>query len=361
MVLTVTANGESYPVHIDEGGFAGLGASIRSRFPSLERVVCIVDGAVEAAHGAAIASGLRGMDAPMVSVVGGEGAKTIATWERVVHSVLDCGVDRRTPIVAIGGGSVGDLAGFVAASVMRGVPLVQVPTTLLAMVDSSVGGKTGLNAPQGKNLIGAFHQPSLVHIALGALPTLPEPEYRSGLGEVVKHAVLGDRALFDFCNTQANAVGARDPAGVRYMVTASVNLKAAIVAEDVREQGWRSVLNLGHTVGHAVETIQSRKQRPIPHGMCVGMGLFAEVYWSEQRGECPAGTARRVQDTLLKLGLPDLPEEFDINAALDVVKFDKKVRRGTLTTAVVEDVGRVRLASVSEDEFPAMFSAFEDA
>ena len=358
MRLTVDTGLERYPVVIDKGTLGTVGASIGEVFPNLERVICIVDEAVLETH---MPGRLGRLETEVIAVPGGEQSKSISAWQRLVGQVLDCSIDRATPIVAVGGGSIGDLAGFVAATVLRGVPLIQVPTTLLAMVDSSVGGKTGLNTRHGKNLVGAFHQPVLVHIGLQTLDTLSELEYQSGLGEVVKHAVLGDAELFDFCLQHGDEIRRRDPACIERMVSSSIRLKASIVGQDVREAGLRAVLNLGHTVGHAIEAIGLTQNAAVPHGHCIAMGVFAEVYWSEQRGSCPPGTTERVRELIGRMGLPVMPEKFDLSAALRALQFDKKVRRGTLSTAVVESVGRVRLAEVGVEEFPALFRAFEEA
>ncbi len=349
----------NYPVVLGDS-LQGLGSSIRSVFPLVRRVIVIADAFVGTHYAESI---WRTMDESaiqfeQIDVPAGEGCKTVQVWEDTVERVLELGVDRTTPIVALGGGSLGDLAGFVAATVMRGVPLVQVPTTLLAMVDSSVGGKTGLNTKHGKNLVGSFYQPSLVFAPLTTLFTLSDQEYLSGLGEVIKHGVLGDSALFEICRERANEI--RMPDTLRELVKRSVELKAAIVAQDERESGLRAILNLGHTVGHAIEKVSIDHGAPIPHGVCVAMGVYAEVRWAEEVGECEAGTADSVGDVMQGLGLPLRPENVDIDALIQSVKFDKKLRRGTLATAVVEAVGRVRLAEVKEADIRTMFSSLED-
>jgi len=359
--LTVETRSQAYPVHLRDGGLEGLGACIREVFPASNRLICIVDQRVQELFGQTLEASLQSFEAHFIVVSGGENAKVVSEWERLVLRALDLGVDRATPIVAIGGGSVGDLAGFVAATVMRGVPLVQVPTTLLSMVDSSVGGKTGINTRHGKNLIGAFHQPSLVYAGMETLITLPEEEFLSGLGEVVKHAVLGDETLFEVCRDRSEEIGQRQQGVLRELVRASIELKASVVSKDEKEHGIRSVLNLGHTVGHAIEKVAIDDGCPIPHGLCVGMGVAAEVAWAEAEGVCHEGTSAAVRSVLTGLGLPVRPKRFGIEAALAAVRFDKKVRRGTLTTAMVERVGRVRLVEISQEEIRAMFHALEDA
>jgi 3-dehydroquinate synthase len=361
MRLTVDASGQSYPVHLQDGGLEGLGACVREAFPAASRLICIVDERVQELFGRTLAVSLQDFDAQFLVVSGGEDAKTVAEWERLVLEALELGVDRATPIVAVGGGSIGDLAGFVAATVMRGVPLIQVPTTLLSMVDSSVGGKTGVNTRHGKNLIGAFHQPSLVYAAMDTLLSLTDEQFLSGLGEVVKHAVLGDEALFEVCRDRRVEIRQRKRSVLKELVRASIELKASVVAEDEKEHGIRAILNLGHTVGHALEKVAFDDGCPIPHGLCIAMGVAAEVAWAESMGGCRQGTSGAVRSVLTGLGLPVRPDRFDLESALRAVRFDKKVRRGTLTTAMVERVGRVRLVSVSQTEVRAMFHALEDA
>jgi len=362
MRLMVEAGSEAYPVVVSRNGLKGLGACIRTEMSTVSRCIIIADRRVQDHYGTDLETSLTeaGIDFSCLAIEGGENAKTIGVWTQLVGQVLDLGIDRSTPVLAFGGGSIGDLAGFVAATVMRGVPLIQVPTTLLSMVDSSVGGKTGVNTRHGKNLVGSFYQPHLVYAPIDTLLTLSSAEYRSGLGEVIKHAVLGDRQLFGLCRDRAGDVRGRDLDVIGELVGASVRLKASVVAKDERERGLRAVLNLGHTVGHAIEKVAMDSDTPIPHGVCVGMGLHAEVSWSERMGLGEPGITKAVGGVLMGLDLPIRPEGADIGAALKAVRFDKKVRRGTLTTAAVEEIGRVRLVQVGEAEIPAMFHSLED-
>ena len=357
MRLTVDLPQQSYPVFLEPGGLDGLGQAVLNVMGDIDRVVVVSDATVwshlsEQCIASFDAAGIRSD----VCLIGcGETEKTVATWTRLVEELLDLAVDRATPVIAVGGGLVGDVAGFAAASVMRGMPLVQVPTTLLSMVDSAVGGKTGVNTRHGKNMLGAFHQPALVYSAMSVLSSLHAREFRSGLGEVVKHALLGDEALFEKCEQGAARILAREPEILTDVVGSCVRVKAGVVAQDERESGWRAVLNLGHTVGHAIEATLIGTERAIPHGVCVAFGLVAETAWAERIGACPVGTVDRLRALLDSLGIPPCPPDLDAEMVLQQVVFDKKVRRGKLRTAVVEGVGSVRLTEVAVDEVQDLF------
>ncbi len=357
MQLSVDLPEQSYPVFIEPGGLEGLGRAVVDVLGHVDRVIIVSDSTVWPMVAEECDASLRaaGVTAAHCIIGCGESVKSIATWSRVLEQVLDLGVDRSTPIVAVGGGLVGDLAGFVAATAMRGLPFIQVPTTLLAMVDSSVGGKTGVNTRHGKNMVGAFYQPRLVYAAMSLLGSLSQEDFRSGLGEVVKHALLADAALFALCEEGADAICARQPSILTEVVAACVRIKASVVAQDERESGWRAVLNLGHTVGHAIEATLIGTPQAMPHGLCVAIGLVAETAWAERISACPEGTTERLAALLAALGLPQCPSDLDVPAVLAQVKFDKKVRRGRLQTAVVEDVGRVRLAEIGGAEVEGLF------
>ena len=357
MRLSVELPTQAYPVLIEPGGLAGLGSALVDVLGEVPRVVVVSDPTVWAIGGEDCLASFNavGIETEVCLIGCGETQKTVETWTTLVNTLLDFGVDRSTPVIAVGGGLVGDVAGFAAATVMRGVPFVQVPTTLLAMVDSSVGGKTGVNTRHGKNMVGAFHQPSLVYSAMGMLQTLSSQEFQSGLGEVVKHALLGDRVLFEQCERHAEDIRARDTARMTELVGACVRLKANVVSQDEREGGWRAVLNLGHTVGHAIEASLIGTDKALPHGVCVAFGLVAETAWAEGIGACPKGTSDRLRGLLDGLGLPRCPTDLDVESVLQQVMFDKKVRRGKLRTAVVEDVGRVRLTEVDAREVRDLF------
>jgi len=355
--MSVELGERSYPVVVTGEGFQGLGEALLSVLPLTQRVVVVTNDTVWPLFAESITASIamKGISVVPIVLPDGEQEKSMARWRDLVVQMLDLGIDRQTPVLAVGGGVVGDLAGFAAATVMRGVPFVQVPTSLLSMVDSSVGGKTAINTRHGKNLVGAFHQPRLVYVSTKALDHLPENEFRSGLGEVVKHGVLADPVLFERCRTEGSSIMRREPDIIQDLVARSIEVKAKVVAEDERESGWRAVLNLGHTVGHAIETTLMGSSNALPHGICVAIGVVAEVAWAKEQGACTQKTVTAVRDVFDGLNLPTTPPAVDVGTVLDAVRFDKKVRRGTLTIPVVEEIGRVRLVDVKLDDCPDLF------
>ncbi len=326
--------------HVLDAAGARLGA-LGARAAAL-----VTDETVSGLHADAVASrleraGLRGV---RVTVPPGEGSKAMPQLERVLNELLEGRIERGDIVVALGGGVVGDLAGFAAATLRRGVRLVQIPTTLLAQVDSSVGGKTGINAPAGKNLIGAFHQPSLVLADTALLDTLPARELRAGYAEVVKYGLIDDPAFFSWCEENGAAVLAggdvRDHA-----VAVSCRAKAAVVVEDEREEGRRALLNLGHTFGHALERIVGYDGTRLVHGEAVAIGLALAFGFSAAMGLCDRDEAERVARHLASLGLPtrlaDVPGGFGSpEAILDAMAQDKKVKAGRLTFILARGIGR---------------------
>src|SRR5438128_5476184 len=248
---------------------------------------------------------------------------------------LECGRD--CAVIAVGGGVVGDVAGFVAATYLRGVPHVQVPTSLLAMIDSSIGGKTGVDVPAGKNLLGAFHQPRLVIADLDVLGTLPPVQLAAGMAEAVKHGAIADAAYFAFLEREAAAVTARDPAALERVVRRSVEIKAEVVAADEREAGRRAILNFGHTVGHAIE---ATAKFAVLHGEAVAIGMAYEARLAEALGVAEAGTARRIRGLLEGYGLPvELPDTATVDGLVAAMQLDKKTRDGTVRFALPRAVG----------------------
>jgi 3-dehydroquinate synthase len=298
-------------------------------------VVIISDETVWAAQGARLRA--SGLDLVPVLVPAGEASKSWARLETVCDRLLDLGVERSDTILAFGGGMVGDLAGFAASVLKRGCAWVQVPTTLLAQVDSSVGGKTAINSAAGKNLIGAFHQPSAVLIDPLTLDTLPDRELRAGYAEVVKYALIGDPEFFDWCEANAAALLAGDPQARLHAIETCVRAKAAIVAEDEREtSGRRALLNFGHTFGHAIEA-----ETGMLHGEAVAIGMAMAFRRSVDRGFCPAGEADRAIAHLESVGLPtntDVPAE----RLAERMRHDKKGGALVLTRGIGQAfLGRV--------------------
>jgi len=358
-VIEVESGAGSYPVHLVEGGLEGLGEALSARLRP-RRALLVTNPVVGALYGQAAEASLEaaGWEVRRAEVPDGEARKDLDTWEKLVTDALALGVDRATPLVALGGGVTGDLAGFAAATLLRGLPLVQVPTTLLAMVDSSVGGKTGVNTPRGKNLVGAFHAPILVYAALGTLATLPAEELRCGLGELVKHGLL-DADLFALLEREAEALAVGDPAALARVLGPGLRVKADIVARDEREEGDRALLNLGHTVGHAIETAAGHGA--LRHGEAVAMGLLAELRWAAGEGHCAPEVPRRLAALMKRLGLADRPPPLPRDALMMAALVDKKRRSGMLRLPIVRSVGEAALIDIPVDALPGIFVRVPDA
>jgi 3-dehydroquinate synthase len=266
----------------------------------------------------------------------GEPSKTRETWIRLSDEMLSAGLDRHTAVVALGGGVVGDLAGFVAATFLRGVPYAQIPTTLLAMLDASVGGKVGVDTPLGKNLIGAFHPPAVVVADPLTLLSLPERVFRAGLAEAIKHGLIADPVYFEWIEANTRPILARDTDVLTHLVQRSVAIKAAVVSEDERERGKRSILNAGHTIAHGLERESHYR---LPHGEAVALGLIAECRIAERLALAPKGLAQRVLGVTRALGLPTRSGEVDIPRVLEAAMRDKKNRNGELRLALPTALG----------------------
>jgi 3-dehydroquinate synthase len=273
------------------------------------------------------------------AVAPGEASKSREAWGRLIDALLEGGFGRDSAIVALGGGVVGDLAGFVAATFMRGVPFVAVPTTLVAMVDASVGGKTAINTSHGKNLIGAFHPPTAVLADPCTLLTLPDPVFRGGLAEAVKHGLVADRKYFEWIGMEAGRIRTRDLPTLARLVKRSVELKAAIVSRDEREAGERAVLNAGHTLGHAIEHASGYR---IDHGEAVALGLLGECRLAEAMGVAQAGVADELEQVLAMLNLPTtLRLPVDADAVVAAMQADKKSRSQVLRLALPASIGHM--------------------
>ena len=277
-----------------------------------------------------------------------EASKNLATVERVCRQLVRAGADRRAMIVAVGGGVVGDVAGFVAASYLRGVRLVHVPTTLVAQVDSAIGGKTGVNLPEGKNLVGAFYQPQLVLADPDVLETLPARQYRSGLYEVIKYGVIGDAELFQFLERRMENLLRRDPAALAWVLPRCIRAKARIVSHDERESGLREILNFGHTFDHALEAVT--RYRRFLHGEAVGWGMIAAAWLALAAGLLGKKEAARVVSLVARVGpLPRLPETRAARI-LAAMRADKKARGGRLRFVLPRRIGRAELGCIIADE-----------
>jgi len=291
-----------------------------------------------------------GLEATSAIIPPGEASKTLAQAGELYDRMLRAGLDRGSVVVALGGGVVTDLAGFVAATYMRGIAWIAVSTTLLGQVDASVGGKTAVDHPECKNLIGAFHQPSAVLCDVATLATLPDEELRNGLAETVKHAVIRDPDLFKDLERRADAILARDPAVLEPIVARNVRIKADVVAADEREADLRRILNYGHTIGHALESLLG-----LTHGRAVALGMMAEARLAERRGLVGRAVVERQKALLERFGLPvSLPTGADAERCLAIMRHDKKAEAGRLRFVLPEAIGSVRVVEdVTDDEIRA--------
>lgn len=328
----------SYDILIDRGLLATLPRLLAAGCPAT-RYALITDSHVAELYGRALLTRLHdaALTAEQFAFPAGEWNKTRETWGALSDRLLACDFGRDAAVIALGGGVVGDVAGFVAATYLRGVPYVQVPTTLLAMIDSSIGGKTGVDVPAGKNLLGAFHQPALVVADLDVLASLPPPQLAAGMAEAVKHGVIADGDYFGFLEREDRAVTAKDPDVLERVVRRSVEIKAAVVTGDERETGRRAILNFGHTVGHAVE---ASAKYALLHGEAVAIGMTYEARLAEALGIAESGTARRIRQLLERYGLPlELPDGATTDGLLAIMQLDKKARDGVVRFALPRAIG----------------------
>jgi 3-dehydroquinate synthase len=344
ITVPVALGNRAYEIVIGRGLLGSLGGAIKALRPGA-RAVVVTDENVAAHHLAATEAALTaaGIASSRIVVAPGEGSKTVATFERVCEDIIAARIERGDLAVALGGGVIGDLTGFAASCVRRGIDFVQVPTSLLAQVDSSVGGKTGINSCHGKNLIGAFHQPVLVVADTALLDTLPVREFRAGYAEVAKYGLLGDAAFFAWLEANWQDMFAGGPAR-EHAIAVCCRAKAGIVARDERETGERALLNLGHTFGHALEAGCGFSQRLL-HGEAVALGMVMAFDFSARKGLCSAADAARARAHLAAVGLPTHVKQVPggvpgVDALMDLIAQDKKVKRGALTFILVRGIGQ---------------------
>lgn len=326
MTVINVKTGRGYQVMIREGILDELGPLAGSLFDA-RRALLVSDTRVYGLYGERCLRSLQesGWQAAVSRIRPGERSKSLATAGRLYNEALAAGLDRHSPVIALGGGVVGDLAGYVAATYLRGIPFIQVPTTLLAQVDSSVGGKTGVNHPRGKNLIGAFHQPSLVLSDPASLGTLPPQQLRNGAAEVIKTAIISDEHFFAWLEKNLSGLLQGDTAVLAEAVARSVRFKAAVVQHDERESGSRRLLNFGHTIGHALEAATG--YRHFLHGEAVLIGMAAATELSRLQGRLDSDSAGRIQALLRRVGFRPIPAGITPEMLLEKMRYDKK-RRG---------------------------------
>ena len=359
IVVPVALGARGYDIVIGRGLIGSLGARIKALRPGA-KVAIVTDENVAQKHLAAAEAALKsaGVESAAIVVPPGEGSKNYATFEKVCEAIIAARIERNDLVVALGGGVIGDLAGFAAASVRRGLDFVQVPTTLLSQVDSSVGGKTGINSSHGKNLVGAFHQPVLVIADTALLDTLPPREFRAGYAEMMKFGLLGDAAFFTWLESNWQDLFAGGPAR-EHAIAVCCRGKAGIVSRDEREIGERALLNLGHTFGHAFEAGAGYSQRLL-HGEAVALGCVLAFEFSVRKGLIAAGAATRVRAHLEAVGLPTRVNQVSggvpsVDVLMDLIAQDKKVKRGKLTFILVRGIGQ---AFIENNVDPAEVRAF---
>ncbi|MBN8740843.1 MAG: 3-dehydroquinate synthase [Lysobacterales bacterium 69-70] len=344
--LDVALGARSYPIWIGPGllhDAARWRAAIRGR-----HVLVVSNTTVAPLYLDAVLAGLDGLQAASLVLPDGEQYKSLQRCGEVFDALAELKANRDACVIALGGGVIGDLAGFAAACWMRGVDFLQIPTTLLAQVDSSVGGKTGVNLAAGKNLVGAFHQPRAVVVDTDTLDSLPAREYRSGLAEVVKYGAIGDAAFFAWLEREADALAARDAGAVAEAIERSCRHKAGVVARDEREDGERALLNFGHTFGHALETAGGYGQ--LLHGEAVAIGMVLAAALSADLGLAPAADAQRLQRLLERLELATaLPAGSDAQALLQLMYLDKKNLSGQLRLILWRGIGAAEIVAAVAD------------
>lgn len=352
-VLQVDLGSRSYPIHVGSGLLNGIGESLQDIvFP--HQVALISNPLVADLYAAPVISSLQqaGYDPRLVLVPDGEDHKNLETLQLIYDQLIEHRFDRGCGLLALGGGVIGDMAGFAAATFLRGIPFVQVPTTLLAQVDSSVGGKTAINHPRGKNLIGAFYQPQLVIIDVATLHTLDPREVSAGLAEVIKYGVIRDADFFVWLEEHQNLLRQGDSATLVYAIKRSCQIKADIVEIDEREHSIRAHLNFGHTFGHAIENLAGYGQWK--HGEAVAVGMVVAAKIAHAKGLCSEDDVARLMRLLRAIDLPVDPPDYPLTAYVEAMQRDKKVKQGALTMVLNQGIGSVVLKQI--DDIAGLFS-----
>lgn len=339
----LSAMGE-YDVIVQNGGLDDLGKMLKSR--GLQNPIIVTDHNIAQFQTECVSAALNkmGLNPKVIVVPSGEAHKNLDTISELWKSFLKNGLDRKSTVIALGGGVIGDMAGFAASTYMRGIDWVGIPTTLLSMVDASLGGKTGFDLPEGKNLIGSFYPPKLVLADPQVLRTLPDAEFISGMAEVVKHGIISDPELFDLCSRGLDWV----KANLEEIVKRAMAVKVKIIEEDPYEKGFRAALNLGHTVGHAVELVSGFELR---HGEAVAIGMVVEAKYAERIGIAKIGLAQVVADVLSRLGLrTSIPKGMPSEEIIRAMRVDKKKNAGAIRFALPKEIGQVELVEVTDLE-----------
>jgi 3-dehydroquinate synthase len=354
--IRVDLGDRSYSIEIENGILSQIGGRLVS-LGTKGKVALVTNLRVGRLYGSVVARSLRksGLDVTTVTLPDGERFKTLKSVSRVYDELLRKSFERSSTVLGLGGGVIGDLAGFAAATFMRGIGFVQIPTTLAAQVDASIGGKTGVDHPKGKNLIGAFYQPKSVFIDPDVLKTLPRREFISGLAEVIKYGVIRDEEFFSYLEDNMDKILTQEPAALSHAIRRSCAIKAEVVQKDEREGGLRKILNYGHTFGHALET--ATKYRTYLHGEAVSIGMAFAAQLSVRMGLLDASAARRQTEILKRAGLPVALPKIPTADILKAMTLDKKVADGRIHFVLAERVGRVAVKPVEEKEIAGLLKA----
>ena len=354
--VAVELGDRSYRISIRPGIMRDIGSVLKT-LPCGKRIGIVTDRNV-ARHYLRIVTrslGDAGFDPTALVLSPGERTKTLDTVVKILNEWIRHRFERQSTVLALGGGVVGDLTGFAASIYLRGVPFVQIPTTLVAQVDSSVGGKTGVDHPRGKNLVGAFHQPRAVLIDPTTLQTLPHREWVAGLAEVIKYGVIADDEFFTFLERSIEQILMFDDRSVSHVITRSCEIKAEVVSEDERESGRRRILNFGHTIGHALEALGG--YRGLVHGEAVAIGMVQEADLARSLGYCSQEVVNRIRGLVRASGLPDEPPKVTFTALWNAMQSDKKVAHGTVYCIVPQRIGDVTIAPLERDAAAKWFNA----
>lgn len=349
--IRVELGDRSYSIAMDDGILHGVG-KVLERFEFSGKLAVVSNPTVFGLYGSKVSGSLKasGFDLIEIIIPDGEGYKSLLWVQNIYEELLKAKLDRKSAMLALGGGVIGDITGFCASTYMRGIDYIQVPTTLLAQVDSSVGGKTGVNHPLGKNMIGTFWQPRLVWIDIDTLQTLPRREFLSGLAEVIKYGVIWDGELFEFLEENRNKILGLDKTSLIHIVRRSCEIKAEVVSKDERESGLRAILNYGHTIGHALETIT--EYREYLHGEAVAAGMCCEAELSQMLGFIKDRQVKRIKSLIASYNLPTgIPARTDFDRIVSSMQLDKKAVSGELTVVLPEKIGSVKIyKGVSPEE-----------
>lgn len=342
----------NYPIHIESGSLSRIGNLLKSILPLSANVEIVTNNLIGHLYGNIVQDSLEsnGIKSDIIKIPDGEEYKSLEWAGKVFDAFIEHQMNRNSAVIALGGGVIGDLAGFVAATFMRGISLIQVPTSLIAQVDSSVGGKTAVNHPKAKNLIGVFYQPTYVLIDIDVLKTLPEREFRSGLAEVVKHGVIMDKELFEYMEGNISKILALDPQSMEQIVARSCKDKVTIVEQDEKEQNIRAILNYGHTVGHGIESVT--EYRMFRHGEAISIGMIVAGRIAVNRGILKEENLIRQSNLLKAYGLPVTFPDLDIDSIINAIYLDKKIKEtGRLRFVLPKDIGEaIIMENIEEKE-----------